>query len=119
VEVFQFDRRERNISLFGSRGLRATRVAAGEGQVSVTCLNLAAGGLVGTHPASATQFFLVISGTGWVAGSNGLPAPVGAGWGVRWEEGEEHTSGTDEGMVALVIEGAPLELFAPEVLSGD
>ncbi len=115
MEIFQFDRRERNISLHGSQHLRATRVAAGEGQVSVTCLDLAAGGLVGTHPASGTQFFLVVSGAGWVAGSDGRRVPVGAGWGVRWEQGEEHTSGTDKGMVALVVEGAPLELFMPEV----
>jgi hypothetical protein len=115
VEVFQFDRGERDISYHGSHGLTATRVAAGAGQVSVTCLNLGSGGLIGTHPASGTQFFLVISGAGWVAGNDGRRVPIGAGWGVRWEEGEEHTSGTDGGLVALAIEGAPLELFTPEV----
>jgi hypothetical protein len=31
VEIFQFDRREKVIEYFGSRGLRATRIAAGAG----------------------------------------------------------------------------------------
>jgi quercetin dioxygenase-like cupin family protein len=71
VEIFQFDRTERDIDYHASHGLKATRVAAGAGPVSVTCLNLAPGGLIGTHPATGTQFFLVISGAGWVAGNEG------------------------------------------------
>ena len=115
MEIFQFDRGEREIGYHGSHGLTATRVAAVEGQVTVTCLSLAAGGAVGTHPASGTQLFMITSGSGWVAGAGGDRVPLGPGWGVRWEQGEVHTSGTDEGMVALAVEGAPLGLFTPEV----
>lgn len=38
MEIFQFDRGERIVQSYGSRGLSATRVAAGTGQVRLTCL---------------------------------------------------------------------------------
>jgi hypothetical protein len=114
VEIFQFDRGEKNVRSFGSEGFRATRVAAGEGRVSLTCLRVEPGGLIGTHPATGAQLFLVIDGAGWVAGPDGERVQIAAGWGVRWDAGEIHTSGTHTGLVALAIEGAPLDLFEPE-----
>ena len=114
MEIFQFDRAERIIEAHGSIGLRATRVAAGPGQVRLTCLNVEPGGVIGTHPATDAQLFLVISGDGWTAGPDGERVPILTGWGVRWEAGEVHTSGTDTGLVALAVEGAPLDLFTPE-----
>ena len=68
MEIFQFDRREKNVGRFGSRGFFATRIAAGDGQMNLTCLTLEPNGLIGTHPATSSQLFLVISGEGWVAG---------------------------------------------------
>jgi len=40
--------------------------------------------------------------------------PITTGWGVRWDAGENHTSGTDTGLAALAIEGTSLDLFEPE-----
>ena len=114
MEIFQFDRREKVIEYHGSQGMRATRIAAGDGEVRLTCLALEPGGVIGTHPATVPQLFLVISGEGWTAGPDHERVPVAAGWGVRWEQGEIHTTGTDTGLVALAVEGAPLSLFAPE-----
>jgi hypothetical protein len=114
VEIFQFDRGEKNVLAHGSQGLRATRVAAGEGRVSVTCLRVQPGGLIGTHPATETQLFLVVDGEGWIAGPDGERMPITAGWGVRWDAGEIHTSGTRTGFVAFDITGGPLGLHAPE-----
>jgi hypothetical protein len=113
VEIFQFDRLERNIQVHGSIGLQATRIAAGQGRVGLTCLNVAAGGVIGTHPADGPQLFLVIAGDGWVAGPDGSRVPIATGWGVRWQAGEVHTSGSDTGLVALAVEGGPLDLFEP------
>jgi hypothetical protein len=114
VEIFQFDRGERIVESYGSRGLRATRVAAGTGQVRLTCLTVAPGGIIGTHPATDSQLFLVIAGHGWAAGPDGERVPINAGWGVRWDAGETHTSGTEAGLIALAVEGSPLDLFEPE-----
>jgi hypothetical protein len=114
VEIFQFDRGERIVQSYGSEGLRATRVATGAGQVRLTCLTLTPGGVIGTHPATDAQLFLVIAGQGWAAGPDGERVPVSAGWGVRWDAGETHTSGTEAGLIALAVEGSPLDLFEPE-----
>jgi len=117
VEIFQFDRREKIIEYHGSQGLRATRIATGDGlgvEVRLTCLALEPGGVIGTHPATIPQLFLVISGEGWTAGPDGERVPVAAGHGVRWDAGEIHTTGTDTGLVAVAVEGAPMSLFEPE-----
>jgi hypothetical protein len=33
-------------------------------------------------------------------------------------DGKEHTSGTATGLIALAVEGAPLDLFEPEMPAG-
>ena len=38
MEIFQFDRGEKSVGRFGSRGFLATRIAAGEGKIHLTCL---------------------------------------------------------------------------------
>jgi hypothetical protein len=114
VEIFRFDRGEHIIRRYGSEGLRATRIAAGDGQVRLTCLTVESGGVIGTHPATDPQLFLVVAGEGWIAGPDGERVPITAGWGVRWDAGEGHTSGTETGLTALAVEGAPLDLFEPE-----
>jgi quercetin dioxygenase-like cupin family protein len=118
VEIFRFNRGEKIIRRYGSEGLRATRVAGGDGQIQLTCLTLAPGGVIGTHPATEAQLFLVITGEGWAAGPDGKRMPIAAGWGVRWEAGEDHTSGTEAGLTALAVEGTPLDLFEPETPDG-
>jgi hypothetical protein len=118
LEIFQFDRNERRITRHDSAGLLATRVAAGEGPVQLTLLKVEPGGTIGTHPATSPQMFLVFTGAGWIAGPDGERIPLTAGQGVRWDEAEEHTSGTDDGLTALAIEGTPLTLFEPEPTCG-
>src|SRR5690348_2306393 len=113
MEIFRFDRGEKIVRRYGSEGLRATRIAAGEGQAHLTCLTVEPGGVIGTHPATDTQLFLVIAGEGWTAGPDGERVPIATGWGVRWDAGEIHTSGTETGLIALAIEGASLDLFEP------
>ena len=83
MEIFRFDRDERLIGAHGSVGLHATRIASGDDGVSVTCLAVRPGGVIGTHPATGDQLFLVIAGSGWVAGADGMRHPVQAGQGAR------------------------------------
>ena len=115
MEIFQFDRGEKIIQMYGSEGLRATRIADGDGQVQLTCLRVEPGGVIGTHPAADSQLFLIMAGQGWVAGPDGERVPITTGWGVRWDAGESHTSGTATGLTALAIEGPSLDLFEPEI----
>jgi quercetin dioxygenase-like cupin family protein len=114
MDIFRWDRDERLISAYGSIGLHATRIASGDGGVTVTCLAVQPGGTIGSHPAPGDQLFLVIAGSGWTAGADGIRRPVKAGQGARWAAGEVHTTGTDTGLTALAVEGPSLRLFEPE-----
>jgi quercetin dioxygenase-like cupin family protein len=66
------------------------------------------GGIVGRHPAAIDQVFVVVSGRGWVSGRDGGRHPVAAGTAVVWEQGEEHESGTADGMEAVIVEAVGL-----------
>jgi hypothetical protein len=58
--------------------------------------------------------FLVIAGSSWVAGADGIRRPIQSGQGARWAAGEVHTSGTDTSLTVLAVEGSSLRLFEPE-----
>lgn len=70
-------------------------------------MRLGPGGSIGYHQASAPQLFAVVEGTGWTAcGPDRRREPISAGGAVAWDVGEWHEVGSDEGLVAIVIEGA-------------
>jgi quercetin dioxygenase-like cupin family protein len=78
-------------------------------EAHVVVIEIGPGGLVGRHPAVVAQLFVVVRGTGWVSGSDGLRIQISAGEAVLWEPGEEHESGSDEGMTALVVEAEQID----------
>jgi quercetin dioxygenase-like cupin family protein len=98
---------EREVTAPGSLSARVRRLAA---EAHVVVIEIAPGGVVGRHPAGATQLFAVVRGTGWVSGDDGERAPIHAGEAVLWEPGEEHESGADEGMTVLVVEAESFDL---------
>lgn len=67
-------------------------------------IEIGAGGVVGRHPAVFAQLFVVVRGSGWVSGSDAEREPIATGEAVLWDAGEEHESGSEEGMTALVLE---------------
>jgi hypothetical protein len=48
----------------------------------------------------------VVSGSGWASGADGVRHDLAAGDLVRFEPGESHESGSEDGMVAVIIETA-------------
>jgi quercetin dioxygenase-like cupin family protein len=78
--------------------------------LQVVLIDVGPGGVVGRHPTGSHQLFAVVSGSGWVSGMDGEREPVAPGDLVVWEPGEEHESGSDEGMTALVIEAEELDV---------
>jgi quercetin dioxygenase-like cupin family protein len=92
------------IRSFGSRGASAVPLTLPDGHAHVVCIRLAAGGLLGRHPASVDQVFAVVDGQGWVSGPDGQRTPIAAGTAVFWNAGDDHESGSDEGMTAIVVE---------------
>jgi len=94
------------VGRFGSDFRMAPLVGSADGGVRVTVVHLPAGGLVGRHPAASRQLFAVVAGTGRVAGGDGVERELGPGYGAVWEAGEEHEASSDEGLTAVVVEGA-------------
>jgi quercetin dioxygenase-like cupin family protein len=97
---------DKRVEAFGSVGVAAAAVAR-LGRVDgagVDVLTFGPGGLLGRHPTRLWQLFLLVSGTGWVSGSDGIHERLLPGDAVLWRPGEEHESGTDDGMVAVVVQ---------------
>jgi len=115
MEMFVFDRKEFRIPRYQSTDAFATLIAHGEhsGQTRVTCLSVEPGGIIGEHPASDGQLFLVVAGEGWVSGPDRRRLAIRAGQGVRWDPEEIHTSGSETGLTAIAVEGPNLEIFGP------
>lgn len=99
----------RSITAYGSAGVRLSRVARTQSAAQIGCFHIEAGGVIGYHPAASPQLFLVVGGSGWVRGQGTGRVPVVAGQAAYWHEGEGHESGTDTGMVAVVMEAESLD----------
>lgn len=94
------------ITAFGTSGVSAsvlTRVGKLEG-AAVDVLGFEPGALLGRHPTRLWQLFSVVSGTGWASGADALRVSLNPGDTVLWEPGEEHETGTADGMVAVVVQ---------------
>jgi quercetin dioxygenase-like cupin family protein len=105
MEILELEAAEgRLINRFDSRGARHVAVARLEGRGGISVIRLAADAVLGRHPAIVDQLFYVVQGDGWVAGHDGTQTPIRAGQAAYWTAGEEHESGTDGEMTALVIE---------------
>ena len=98
---------EREVTAPGSVSARVRRLAA---EAHVVVIEVAPGGVVARHPAVVAQLFAVVWGSGWVSGGDGGRELISAGEAVLWEAGEEHESGSDEGMTALVVEAESLNV---------
>ena len=88
----------------------AARVRPVSPEAHVAVISIGAGGTVGRHPAAARQLFVVVRGSGWVAGGDGEREPIATGEAVLWDAGEDHQSGTDEGLTALVVEAEAFDV---------
>ncbi len=98
---------EREVTAPGSVNARVRRLA---GDAHVAVIEVGAGGVVARHPAVGAQLFAAVNGSGWVSGADGEREPIRAGEAVLWEPGEEHESGTEQGMTVLVVEAESLDL---------
>ena len=92
---------ERPVTAHGSVSAHVRSLAP---EAHVVVIEMEPGGVLGRHPAGVAQLFAVVRGAGWVSGGDGAREPIGAGETVMWDPGEEHESGSDEGMTALVVE---------------
>src|SRR4051812_3539132 len=105
MRIFRFDEDVSiPISEFDSR-FRIGPLTGLDSRVRVQLMYLPREGLIGRHPTATRQFLGVITGRGWVSGHDDERRDVGPGYGALWEPGEEHETGSDDGMTAICIAG--------------
>ncbi len=97
------------ITHYSSTRATATPVVRDLADVHLTWIRLEAGGQLGNHQAVKNQLFIVIHRDGWVQTEAGAKMAVGTGQAAFWQAGEWHTSGTDTGMMVLVLESDALD----------
>lgn len=94
----------RSIPEFASSGASSVELAHGDGESHVYAVHIAPGGSIGPHPAGFDQLFLVVQGSGWVAGGEGTRVSVGANRGAFVPKGELHSKGSETGMLAVMVQ---------------
>ena len=92
------------IEHFESQDAASVPVASGSGDAHVYTIYFEPGGSIGRHPTGYAQLFLVVAGTGWVEGGDGVRHPLLEGQGAYFENGEQHSKGSDAGMTAVMIQ---------------
>jgi quercetin dioxygenase-like cupin family protein len=97
----------RRIEEFASRDASVSFL--GRGPASVVRIELEPGGVVGMHPATQPQLFVLVAGEGTVRAGDREPERVAAGDAVFWSAGEEHETRSETGLVAIVVEAPGLE----------
>lgn len=93
-------------------------LAHGQGQTHAYAIHFAAAGVIGPHPAGFDQLFLVVQGSGWVAGEDGIKLPLRAMEGAFVPRGETHSKGSQDGMLAIMMQASDYEL-PPELHKSD
>lgn len=110
MKLFAFGRDvAAEVTAHASTGAALSRVARVEGRTQIGVLHLGAGGTLGRHPATVNQLFLVVAGEGWVAGDDGERHRITPGRAAFWVAGEEHSSGTESGLIAVLVEARDLD----------
>jgi quercetin dioxygenase-like cupin family protein len=100
------------IVAFASRDAAAAELAAGSGEAHAHIVHIAAGGEIGPHVTGFGQLFVVLDGSGWVAGDDGERVSISAGEVAYFARGEGHSKGSATGLRALMIQVYDLHLSA-------
>lgn len=107
LKIFRFDTEVgKKIENYGSKNLSLVPMLRGVADnIQIVCMHLQQGGLVGLHQAAAPQLFVVVEGEGWVKGQENKEVHISKGEIAFWDKGEWHETTTENGLVAIVIEG--------------
>lgn len=100
------------ITAFGSVSARSRLLADGAGESHAYTIHMDAGGLIGPHVAGFDQLFLVVRGSGWASGADGVRVPVPAGCGAFFHRGELHAKGSEHGLLAVMLQASSFALPA-------
>jgi quercetin dioxygenase-like cupin family protein len=96
---------------YAVRDAFSIELAEGAGEAHAYAVYFHPGGMIGPHEAGFGQLFFAVSGSGWVAGGDGVPVPLAEGEGAFIRRGEIHSKGSERGMTAVMIQVRQLELI--------
>lgn len=102
--------RARAIEEFAASGASSVDLAHGTGESHAYAIHFAPGGVVGPHPAGFDQLFLVVQGSGWIAGADGVRIRISTNCGAFVPTGEVHSKGSETGMLALMVQAHAFSL---------
>jgi quercetin dioxygenase-like cupin family protein len=106
MKIFRFDPDVgKEIEQFGSVKAIISRILHLEDEAVISSVHIQPGGKIGHHQAASPQLFLLVKGEGWIRGENDEKIAVQEGQAIFWEQGEWHESGSESGMIAVIIEG--------------
>ncbi|GAB6928135.1 hypothetical protein JCM10914A_21180 [Paenibacillus sp. JCM 10914] len=118
MRLFRFDKEVgKSIAAYGSQQFMMSKLLMSKEGMKIHhigCMHIGPDGLVGEHPATIDQLFIVVSGEGWVTANHGPRRIIKTGQAAFWTSGEVHESGSSEGMTVIVVEGNGLEPEMPE-----
>jgi len=97
------------ISSFESVAASSVALGHGHGELHVYCVHFGVDAEIGVHPTGFCQLFLVVHGSGWVAGADGRRVALSAGQGAFFERGETHSKGSQSGMVAVMVQASHMK----------
>jgi hypothetical protein len=95
---------------FEAAGVAALAVATGAGAAHIYTLYFEPGGQIGPHVAGFGQLLVPLTGSGWVAGADGVQFALIPGQLAYWSRGELHSKGSEAGMTALMIQVRDLSI---------
>jgi len=96
--------RARPIELFESIAATSVPIGDGKGEAHVYAVRIAPGGEIGRHEAGFDQLFLVVEGSGWAEGGDGVREDLRAGRGAWFRKGEMHAKGSASGLTAIMVQ---------------
>jgi quercetin dioxygenase-like cupin family protein len=80
------------------------KLAEGDGEAHAYVLYFEPGGEIGPHEAGLGQLLVAVSGSGWVAGGDGVRLPLNEGQAAVISRGEIHSKGSETGLTALMLQ---------------
>jgi quercetin dioxygenase-like cupin family protein len=92
------------ITGYHSHGASAVPLGSGRGESHVYCIYLGPGGEIGPHEAGFDQLFLILAGSGWVSGADGVRKELRDGEGALIARGEIHAKGSTSGLTAIMVQ---------------
>ncbi len=89
---------------YNSIATSSIELGHGAGENHVYALFFDANSQIGAHPTGFCQLFIVVSGSGWVAGADGERITIEAGEAAFFEKGEIHSKGSSTGMQVIMVQ---------------